>query len=368
MLEVRVKRLQTLMVNKNLDYTVIMPGPNMHYFTDLDFHLSERPILALFPQKGEPALIVPGFESFKATEGANALPWQLFTWSDETGPELAFAACAEALQLSGKQVGAETLGLRLKEYQLLTTHAPTIDIVSADSLIATMRQIKDAEEIARMRRAVVMAEETLAEVLPKIKVGMTEKAVAAELMVALLKAGSGPLPFEPLVQTGATGATPHAHSSDRQLAEGDLLIIDFGATFKGYASDITRTFAVGEISERAKEVYNLVKQANAAGRQAAKPSITCQAIDRATRTVIDEGDHGEYFIHRTGHGLGLEAHEPPFIVEGDKTILEPGMTFTVEPGIYMQGVGGVRIEDDVVITDTGVESLTTFSRDLITVG
>ncbi|MFQ5420109.1 MAG: M24 family metallopeptidase, partial [Anaerolineae bacterium] len=346
----------------------IMPGPNMHYFTDLDFHTSERPIVAFFPTTGDPALVVPGFESFKASNAAGALPWRIFSWSDEEGVDGAFAACCAALQLSGKRVGVEELGWRFKEHSLLQAHAAGVAVVPADPLITSMRQVKDALEIERMKAAVHIAEGALAATLPKIKIGMTEREVAAELMVALLKGGSGPLPFSPLVQTGATGATPHASAGDRKLAEGDLLIIDMGARVQGYASDITRTFAVGAISDKAKQIYEVVKQANAAGRAASKPGATCQDVDRAARAVIEGHDYGEYFIHRTGHGLGLEGHEPPFMVEGDTTLLEAGLTYTVEPGIYIQGVGGVRIEDDVVITAAGADSLTTFDRALTTVG
>ena len=364
----RLQTLRRLMAQHHLDCVTVMPGPNMHYFTDLEFHLSERVILAFFPAQGDPALVVPGFEKFKTMAVTQPLLWHIFDWSDEDGVEGAFAACCEALELRGKRIGVESLGLRFAEYQLLTAGTPEGEIVPADALITTMRQAKDAAEIERMRAAVDLVEGVLEETVPKIRVGMMEKEVAAELLVGLFRAGSEALPFDPLVQTGPTGATPHASSGDRRLAEGDLLIIDMGARVKGYVSDLTRTFAVGAISEKARDIYEVVRQANAAGRAASQPGALCQDVDRAARRVIDEADYGEYFIHRTGHGIGLEGHEPPYLVEGDTLPLQPGMTFTVEPGIYIQGVGGVRIEDNVVITENGAETLTTFSRDLITVG
>ena len=368
MIKNRLEKLNGLLDKCNLDGVAIMPGPNMHYFADLDFHLSERTILALFLPGEDPALIVPGFEQFKVEHTPEPLPWRIFPWRDEDGVQGAFQACCEALGIAGKRIGVESFGLRFQEYALLQQYAAGAEIVPADPLITQMRQTKDEVEIARMREAIALVEGVLQETLPKIKIGMTEKEVAAELLVGLFKAGSEALPFDPLVQTGATGATPHASPGERRLAEGDLLIIDVGARVKGYASDITRTFAVGEISPKAKEIYKLVNQANAAGRAASKPGAACQDVDRAARAIIEEHDYGQYFIHRTGHGLGLEGHEPPYLVEGDTNLLEPGMTYTVEPGIYIQGVGGVRIEDNVVITKTGAETLTSFSRDLMTVG
>ncbi len=362
----RVNNLCSKLPSYNLDYAAIIPGATMRYLTGLDFHLMERPIVAFFSPESKPALIAPEFECSKIKSPAD---WQLFPWRDEDGVEGAFAACCQTLRLSKKRLGVESLVMRVKEYTLLQTFAPGLTISAVDPLIAALRMIKDADEIQRIKAAVALAESALQETLPKIKIGMTEKELAAELLIALLKAGSQtPLPFEPLVQTGLTAASPHANPGDRKLAPGDLLIIDFGAKSGGYVSDITRTFAVGQISDKARRIYDLVAQANLAGREAVKPGLDCQSVDRATRKVIANAGYGQYFTHRTGHGLGLDGHEPPFIVEGDTTPLQAGMTFTVEPGIYIPQLGGVRIEDDVLVTAAGLESLSAFSRELITVG
>jgi Xaa-Pro dipeptidase len=193
---------------------------------------------------------------------------------------------------------------------------------------------------------------------------MSEREIAAELTVNLLKGGSSGASFQPLVQTGPNTAEPHSATSSRRLERGELLLIDFGARVGGYVSDITRTLAMGEPEAELSKVYEIVQAANAAGQSAAGPGVPCQEVDRAARRVIDDAGYGPYFIHRTGHGLGLEVHEPPYIVEGNMQRLETGMTFTVEPGIYLPGRGGVRVEDDVVITEDGCESLTTFERNL----
>jgi Xaa-Pro dipeptidase len=214
----------------------------------------------------------------------------------------------------------------------------------------------------------VIAEKALVHTLAEVRPGMTEKEIAAALMVNLLRAGSEAMPFLPLVQTGPNSASPHGATSSRQLERGDVLLLDFGAVAGGYASDITRTFAVGKIDPELVEVYRIVEAANAAGRATAGPGVACQEVDRAARRVIEDAGYGQFFIHRTGHGLGLEGHEPPYIVEGNTLPLEVGMTFTVEPGIYLPDRGGIRVEDDVVITEYGCQSLTTFERSLQTVG
>jgi Xaa-Pro dipeptidase len=170
------------------------------------------------------------------------------------------------------------------------------------------------------------------------------------------------------VASGPNSALPHATPTDRQLAPGDLLIIDWGARSGGYISDITRTFAVGEVDPEFNRIHQVVLEANIAGQSAVRPGATCNAVDQATRQVILDAGYGERFIHRTGHGIGLEPHEPPNIRSGEMVPLEAGMTFTVEPGIYLPGRAGVRIEDNVVVTENGVETLTVLERSLEVVG
>lgn len=188
------------------------------------------------------------------------------------------------------------------------------------------------------------------------------------LIQELTEAGAESLSFNPIVAAGPNGALPHAVPTDRPIQNGDLLIVDWGAIVDDYPSDITRTFAVGDIDPELAQIYDAVKQANEAGKAAARPGATGRDVDRAARRVIVELGYGEYFIHRTGHGLGLEVHEPPYMMEGNTTPLEVGNVFTVEPGIYLPDRAGVRIEDDVLIIPEGFRSLTTFSRELIRVG
>jgi Xaa-Pro dipeptidase len=359
----RITRLTQLAAQAKFDCITITPGPNMQYFTGLSYHQSERPITAFFPTEGgKPTIVVPAFEASKTEH--SPLEWQVFTYTDGQEPSEAYQAAAKALSMNSWHIGVETLKMRVLELRLLEASAPKAKFDPAETIIAQLRMIKDADEVAAMRKAIAITEHALAHVLEMIKPGMTERQVSAELTMALLRGGAESLTFEPLIQSGPNSALPHYIVGDRVIGRGDILLLDFGITIDGYASDITRTYIIGEASDEIKKIYDLVKRANEAGRLAGKPGATGQAVDRATRKVIDDGGYGKYFTHRTGHGLGLEGHEPPYMVEGNAAPLEMGNTYTVEPGIYIPGLGGVRIEDDMLITPNGSESLTTFDREL----
>jgi Xaa-Pro dipeptidase len=216
-----------------------------------------------------------------------------------------------------------------------------------------------------MQEAARIAECALSATLSAIKPGVTEKEIASKLVGRLLQYGSDPeLPFFPIVSFGPNSANPHATPSNRVLKLGDLVLIDWGANTEHYFSDITRTFAMGDVNPELEQIADFVRKANAAGRSAVKAGISTSAVDLAARKVIDDAGYGEYFIHRTGHGLGRETHEEPYISQYDDTILKPGMVFTIEPGIYLPNRGGVRIEDDVVVTEDGCISLTHHPREL----
>jgi Xaa-Pro dipeptidase len=364
----RIERLVEQMHGAGVDCVALVPGPNLAYLTGLRGHLSERPTIAFFPATGQPALLVPGFEAVKAEHVPQPIDWEVFAYTDEEGPDSACAGACDFLELSDKRLAVEHLTMRVLELEMVRRDAPGVETVPAESMLAELRMLKDADELAHMRRAVDIAEEALAQTLRQIHPGMTEQEIAAELKVNLLRGGSEGMPFEPLVQTGLNSASPHGATSSRQIESGELLLIDFGAVVGGYASDITRTFATGHLDPELAAVHKIVQEANAAGRTAAGPGVPCQEVDRAARRVIEEAGYGDYFVHRTGHGLGLEGHEPPYIVEGNALPLEVGMTFTVEPGIYLPGRGGVRVEDNVVITEYGYQSLTAFERSLQMVG
>lgn len=351
-----------------LNAVVLNAGPSLRYFTGLDFHLMERPVLFFLKPGQTPTIVLPSFEEGKLSSVDFDL--RAFTYSEDPAQWAAsFAEAAQALDLGADKVGLEDTQLRFLELSYLQAAAPQAGFVGALDAIGAVRERKGPEEVEAMRRAARLAEQALMNTLEEFKVGQTEKEISSRLVMELLSLGSDPeLPFFPIVASGPNSANPHSSVSERPVHEGDLLLIDWGANVDGYLSDITRTFAVGEIDEELKVIYEAVRAANKAGRQQVAPGNTASSVDEAARAVIEEADYGEFFTHRTGHGLGLEAHEAPYMRAGNKKVLQPGMTFTVEPGIYLSGRGGVRIEDNVAVSQDGVDVLTSFPRELQVLG
>jgi len=359
----RLNRLIEQASAHGLDVLALMPGPNLFYLTGLSFHLSERPVVALFPVGGPPAIVLPALEAVKVAQATVGL--EPFPYTDEDGHTPAFQRACAALELADCIVGVEALQMRLLEVRLLERYAPGCRLIPAEDTLAELRIRKDERELEQMRRAAAVTEAALRMTMRQVRAGMTEREVASLLTVELLRAGGEGMAFSPIVVVGPNAASPHATPSDRPIGAGETIVVDCGATVGGYAADITRTFAIGELEPELARVYEVVQAANAAGRAAAGPGVLAGEVDQAARAVIAEAGYGEYFFHRTGHGLGLEVHEPPYIVAGNERLLEPGMTFTVEPGVYLPGQGGVRIEDDVLVTPDGAESLTSFPRELV---
>jgi Xaa-Pro dipeptidase len=360
----RQKDLQSLLQKSDLKAVGLNPGPDLTYITGLDFHLMERPVMGIFPKSGEPVFILPELESAKLA----SLPFKaksfLFnedpaTWSD------VFRSALQGSDLLSGRLGIIPRRFRFLEHTYIQDAAPDLQLVSAQSLLSQMRRIKSEDEINFMSEAARIAECALSSTTMAIKPGVTEKEIAGRLVSRLFLEGSDPeLPFFPIVSFGENAANPHATPTDRVLNPGDIILIDWGASHNGYYSDITRVFAMGDLHPEIDQIAKFVKAANAAGRAAVKPGIPASAVDQAARQVIEDAGYGEYFFHRTGHGLGREAHEEPYISQFDQTILEPGMTFTIEPGIYLPQRGGVRIEDDIVVTKDGGLSLTRSPREL----
>jgi Xaa-Pro dipeptidase len=364
-----VAALHAALEAAELDAVAVLPGPNLFYLTGLEFHLSERPIIGIFKTDGPVHFVLPKLEASKLV-GAGFEP-AAFVYDDETGPEAAVRSCMASARLGGRRCGVEERRMRFMEMDLLAHSGAGPALWGADAVFATLRTAKDADEIAAMRRAVSIAEAAYERVLPGLRPGVTERELAARLTSALLDAGSDPeLPFFPIVASGENGALPHAVPSDRPFVPGDFVIVDWGARSGGYCSDITRTVIVAgaEPSAILRQAYQAVLEGNAAGRAAARSGATGHDVDAAARGVITEAGFGDAFVHRTGHGLGLETHEEPDMKSTNRAPLLPGATFTVEPGVYLEGEGGVRIEDDVLVTASGSESLTSLNRELVQVG
>ncbi|QPC84722.1 aminopeptidase P family protein [Phototrophicus methaneseepsis] len=356
-------RMQALIASVDADVVALVPGANMVYFTGLHFHLSERPTIAFLSKDGL-SLIVPELEQAKITQRPD-LDARMFTWTDDTGHEGSFQEAVTTLGLTSKVLGVDGMTMRVFEWLALAqcgVELATSKDVSAALLL--QRAKKTPEEVDAMRRAIALSEAALQDTLDYAKPGMTEKQITAKLTDALAAHGSQGHAFSPIVLTGPKSALPHGMPGDRVLGEDEFLLIDYGGTMDEYPADITRTFCLGTPSDEMRKIYGAVLQANLAAQAAAKPGIACSAVDKAARDVIEAAGYGEYFIHRTGHGLGLEGHEWPNIASNNDMLLEPGMVFTIEPGIYIPEIGGVRIEDNMLITEDGAESLTSYPREL----
>ncbi|EZH67731.1 Xaa-Pro dipeptidase [Bacillaceae bacterium JMAK1] len=262
-----------------------------------------------------------------------------------------------------KAVGFEKSYTTFEKYELYK-HEHSIPLVPLSGVVESLRQFKDEEEIATMKKAAAIADEAYAHILNYIKPGMREKEVRDELEFKMRQLGADGSSFDMIVASGTRGALPHGVASDKVIEEGELVTLDFGAIYEGYCSDITRTLAVGEPSEQMKKVFDTVLQAQLNGVEQIKPGMTGQEADDICRSYIYEQGYEGKFGHGLGHGLGIEVHEEPRLSPKGNVVLQPGMVVTVEPGIYLPGIGGVRIEDDIVITETGNERLTTSDKTL----
>ena len=359
-----LQKLQRLMREAALDLLALLPGPNLYYLLGIHFHLMERPTVLFVASDGQPAIVLPELEAERVSEALPSL--MRFAYGEQEDDRTrAFKDAAHQFH-AAQRVGVEPLRMRFFELELLRESNPTCQLESAEEVLLKLRLRKSREEIKLMQQAVMIAEKALQETLPGVRPGMMEQELAGELIVQLLRTGSEPdLPFAPIVASGPNSALPHATPTDRKLQRGDLLIIDWGARHQGYISDLTRTFSIGPATDTMRTIHALVEQANQAGRLAAHAGASADQVDHATRAVIEAGGYGGYFIHRTGHGIGLEAHEPPGIRAGNDLHLETGMTFTIEPGIYLPGEGGVRIEDNVAVAEDGLQVLSSLPRELI---
>ena len=357
-----LKRLDNLLENSGANLVAFVPGENMVYFTGLHFHLSERPILGLYNDQGL-SFIIPELEAAKL-EARPELEARRFLWADHDGYEAAFSEAVSALLSGNASCALDGQTLRLFEWLALERAGlSAADALDIGDLFLNLRARKAPEEIANMQRAIDISEAALEATMHWAQPGMTERQIADRLGAEMLDRGAQGLAFL-LTLTGEKSGLPHGDTGDRVWGEDEFLLIDFGARYQDYPADITRTFCKGEPTAQMRAMYEAVYQANKAAREFARPGVSCEAVDRVARAVIDEAGLGEYFIHRLGHGLGLSVHELPNIVEGNTRALEPGMVFTIEPGVYLPGVGGVRIEDNVVVTEDGIDVLTSYPREL----
>lgn len=347
------------MAGEGVDFSLFSVGPDLPYLTGYATEPSERLTMLVVPAAGEPTLFVPLLEAPRVPAGTA----EVIAWGEHEDPaQLVAARCRQAGAVA---IGDQTWSVFLVR---LLERLGEVSWFPASDLMRGLRSVKDPAEITALREAARGVDRVLARIPMEVRFGgRTERDVAADIKAMIVGEGHDTAEFA-IVASGPHGASPHHNPGNRVIEVGDLVVCDFGGTWNGYYSDVTRTFVVGDPDPLAVEVHALVAAANEAGRSAVRPGAACEDVDRAARQVIAGAGYGEYFIHRTGHGIGLEVHEHPYLVEGNTEPLVAGMTFSVEPGIYLPGQFGVRIEDIVACGDSGVDELNTASRQLLVVG
>ncbi|WP_417599555.1 M24 family metallopeptidase [Pararhodobacter oceanensis] len=354
----RIAALRARMNDTKTDLVVLAPGAHLAWLLGVTPHADERPCLALVSGNGA-AFLMPALEA-ESVRTQTDLPF--FTWSDDTGPE---AALTQALGDLGASAAASLVldeTMRADHAALITDALPqaarrfTIDTVGA------LRMRKGADEYAALKRNAQLADTAMRAAWAAMRPGMTETEVASIIRSSF--AGSGAKPLFNIVGAGPNGAFPHHHTGETVLKAGDAVVMDIGAASEGYSSDITRMALIGDGPEGYAEVHAVVERAVQAALAAARPGVKAHEVDDAARGVITEAGYGEYFVHRTGHGMGVEVHEPPYITASSQTVLQEGMVFSIEPGIYLPGRFGIRLEDIVILREDGPEILSDLPRDV----
>jgi Xaa-Pro dipeptidase len=352
--------VRTWLRSENAGAAFVSDPVSIAYLTGFHAEPHER-LMALVVADLEAVLVVPGLEEESARSAARGVTVR--AWRDGSDPWREVAAALEGI--SGR-LAVEKANLRLAAWerlQAVTGARVPRGPLDVGGPIRSLRARKRPDELALLEKAARITDEVAERSMTAAAPGRSELELASEITLAVAEAG-GQLSFETIVQSGPNSALPHLRPTGRRIQAGELLLIDCGAAWQGYKADITRTLVVGEPDRRQREVSETVARAHDAAIAAVRAGVTAGEVDRAAREVIEEAGLGEYFIHRTGHGVGLEAHEGPSLDPGSSTPLEPGMVITIEPGVYIRGWGGVRLEDDVLVQDGGCRVLTSARRGL----
>jgi len=363
----RVHAAREVAAETGVDLLVVTPGSDLRYLCGYSAHAMERLTALAVPRRGEPFLVVPRLEApMVDASPAGTLGLEVLAW-DETDDPFALLARAATARL-GSAPARVAVGDRTWALHALGVGGalPGAALELASPVVDRLRMVKTPAEVAELAAAGAAIDRVHARVGEWLRAGRTEAEVGADIAAAILAEGHVSVDFT-IVGSGPNGASPHHELSDRVVAEGDVVVVDIGGeTATGYRSDCTRTYAVGRApGAEVTEWYAVLQAAQAASTAAVRPGVTAEQVDAAARGVIAAAGWGEYFIHRTGHGIGLDTHEAPYIVAGNDLPLEPGMAFSVEPGIYLPGRCGARIEDIVVCTADGVTALNEGPRELV---
>ncbi|WP_405662421.1 M24 family metallopeptidase [Streptomyces sp. RK9] len=358
----RMDRAARAAADAGLAGVLVAPGPDLVWLTGYRVPAdTERLTLLVIAPGQDPVLVVPKLEAPDAARAAGAPALTLRDWTDGMDPYDVTAPLLDARGRFGVSDNAWALHLLGLQRQL-----PDSSYAALTEALPMLRAVKDTAELERLTAAGAAADATYEEIQKVAFAGRKETDVAGDLADLLRQFGHEQVDFT-VVGSGPNGASPHHEAGDRVIERGDMVVLDFGGLRHGYGSDTSRTVHVGEPSAEEQRVHDVVREAQDAACRAVKPGIACQDVDRVARAVITEAGYGEYFIHRTGHGIGVTTHEPPYMIEGERQPLVPGMCFSVEPGIYLPGRFGVRIEDIVTVTEDGGRRLNTTARELAVV-
>ncbi len=362
----RLDKAKRLMNEQRLDALMLTGGTSMVYFANVRWGLSERLLGCVIPQRGTPFVVSPAFEEERAREQLATGPLadaEVLTWDEDEDPYARIAQGLKARGITGGRLGVEET-VRFVFSDGVARAMPALTLASGTPVTAGCRMVKEAHELELMRLAAAVTLEAYEAAWKGLQEGMTQADFARLVSQAHQQLG-----FQggASVQVGQYSALPHGSATPQVVREGTILLIDGGCSVEGYASDISRTFVLGKPTDKMQRVFDIVRKAQSAALAAARPGIPCEAVDAAARKVIDEAGYGpgyKHFTHRVGHGMGMDGHEWPYLVKGNTLPLQPGMTFSDEPGVYIRGEFGVRLEDDMVITDKGAELFTPQSPSL----
>ncbi|VEF47324.1 peptidase M24 [Bacillus freudenreichii] len=357
----RLEKLMSWLKAKQIDAAFITSPDNVFYLTRFRCEPHERLLgLAVF-QEEVPLLICPGME----VNDAKSAGWnnEILGYSDTDNPwDLADERIKSRMPII-KSWAVEKEHLNVSRFEELSKRYEQSTFVSADEILNELRLVKDEQEVKLIKRACELVDFAVEVGVNELTEGKTELDMIAAIEYEIKKKGAG-MSFDPIVLAGANAASPHGTPGLTKIERGQLVLMDLGVVYEGYCSDITRTVAFGEVSKKQKEIYETVLKAETAAIELTKPGVKAKLLDQTARKIINDAGYGEYFPHRLGHGLGISVHEFPSMTETNELELKPGMVFTIEPGIYIPGVAGVRIEDDVLVTEDGVEVLTKYPKSL----
>ncbi|SDB83350.1 M24 family metallopeptidase [Shouchella lonarensis] len=363
--KVRIETLKQDLTNMNADFAMIQGKENLFYLTGFRADPHER-LIALFILPEELFLVAPKMETDLIR--AAGFTGELLTYSDH---EDVWALIKQKVSHQLSKNPKAFIEYRSLCYErvlaLQTLSDDTFLLDDCEPLLMKQRLIKNEAEQQILRHAAAFADFGVETAVASLRTGITEIELVGQIEYALKQRGIREMSFQPIVLFGENAAQPHGVPGERTLKEGDIVLLDLGVVFDGYCSDITRTIAYGHISDEVKTIYNIVLQANIAACNASKPGEIIGTLDRVAREVIENAGYGDYFPHRLGHGLGIDVHEAPSMSSDNCEKLQVGMTYTIEPGVYVPGVAGVRIEDDVLLTENGAECLTTYPKELVIV-